>query len=178
MTSGIQLRWERKKTIIEADKDLAEFVCRETGFWKKKIWGHSGDKVAEGGWVSKFPGRNTFWVWPRVTESLSPFQTKSDSHRGGSILANSSCTQSSNYYNLAAATTVAAQKTHYYSRALRNILHIQQTWQILPLHWLCETERSPPLSCIVSLITSLAEGHLTNMKEIKTTFLHLSGNVS
>lgn len=176
MTLGIQLGEKGRKQflkLIKKKQNWAECICQETEFQKQNLWGHSGDKLADRGRLGQEisrPEQNTFRVWPRVTESLFPSQTQSDSHRRGSISANSSCTQSSNYYNLASATTVAAQKTHYYSRARENISHIQQTWHILPLHWLCETEGSPPLSCIVSLITSLEGGHLTNMEEIETTF--------
>lgn len=48
MTSGIQLRWKRKKALFKADKNLIEFVYWETEFWKKKKRG-AEEKVAEWG---------------------------------------------------------------------------------------------------------------------------------
>lgn len=79
VTSGIQLRWKRKKALFKADKNLIEFVYWETEFWKKKKRG-AEEKVAEWGWVRKSPAQNTFWVRPRVTEGLSPFQPSRRQH--------------------------------------------------------------------------------------------------
>lgn len=44
LTSGIQLRWKRKKAFFKADKNLIEFVYQETEFWKKKTWGWREDR--------------------------------------------------------------------------------------------------------------------------------------